>query len=211
MLRGGVVEHERYVGRRVFGAGLNLTHLYRGEISYLFFPVRDLGLVHKVYRGLSEPRVEKLWIAAAETYAIGGACQLLLTTDHIIAEQTCRCTLPGAQRGDHPRRREPAAAALRRRPPRAPGDPLRLRAQARGAGRRDHPGRPDGRRARAPRGGRSRSAGAVSGVANRRALRIGQEPLDVFREYMSVVLARAGGLLLQPGADPQPRGELARP
>ena len=53
-------------------------------------------------------------------------------------------------------------------------------------------------------------AGAVSGVANRRALRIGQEPLDIFREYMAVYCARAGGLLLQPGADPQPRGELAR-
>ena len=51
MLRGGVVEHPRYAGRRIFGAGLNLTHLYRGQISYLFFAIRDLGLVHKVYRG----------------------------------------------------------------------------------------------------------------------------------------------------------------
>src|SRR4051794_19303909 len=85
VLRGGVVEHPRYAGRRIFGAGLNLTHLYRGRISYLFFPVRDLGLVHKVFRGLTAPdrapedTVEKLWIAAAETYAIGGGCQLLLT------------------------------------------------------------------------------------------------------------------------------------
>ena len=30
------------------------------------------------------------------------------------------------------------------------------------------------------------SSGAVSGVANRKAFRVGQEPLDVFREYMSV-------------------------
>ena len=51
VLRGGVVEHPRYAGRRIFGAGLNLTHLYRGQISYLFFAIRDLGLVHKVYRG----------------------------------------------------------------------------------------------------------------------------------------------------------------
>jgi thioesterase DpgC len=29
------------------------------------------------------------------------------------------------------------------------------------------------------------TAGAVSGVANRRALRIAQEPLDTFREYMA--------------------------
>jgi (3,5-dihydroxyphenyl)acetyl-CoA 1,2-dioxygenase len=30
------------------------------------------------------------------------------------------------------------------------------------------------------------SAGAVSGAANRAAFRIGQEPLDTFREYMAV-------------------------
>ena len=29
------------------------------------------------------------------------------------------------------------------------------------------------------------SAGAVSGVANRRALRVAQEPLDIFRAYMA--------------------------
>jgi thioesterase DpgC len=30
------------------------------------------------------------------------------------------------------------------------------------------------------------TSGAVSGVANRRALRIAQEPIEIFREYMSV-------------------------
>ena len=55
------------------------------------------------------------------------------------------------------------------------------------------------------------SAGAVSGVANRRALRIGQEPLETFRAYMATVQPRAGRLPLQSRADPQPRGELARP
>src|SRR4051812_17271003 len=55
VLRGGVVEHPRYAGKRIFGAGLNLTHLYRGQISYLFFPVRDLGLVHKGFRGITSP------------------------------------------------------------------------------------------------------------------------------------------------------------
>src|SRR3954454_21582677 len=99
VLRGGVVTHPRYAGRRIFGAGLNLTHLYRGLISYLFFPVRDLGLVHKVFRGLSEPGVDKLWIAAAETFAIGGGCQLLLCVDHIICERGCRCTLPARNEG----------------------------------------------------------------------------------------------------------------
>ena len=118
MLRGGVVEHPRYAGRRIFGAGLNLTHLYRGQISYLFFLVRDLGLVHKVYRGLSRAAsVEKLWIAAAETYAIGGACQLLLIVDHIIAEAGTRCTLPARKEGIIP-----GAANLRL--PRFVGDRL---------------------------------------------------------------------------------------
>src|SRR3954452_22985624 len=105
VLRGGVVEHPRYAGKRIFGAGLNLTHLYRGKLSYLFFPVRDLGLVHKVFRGLTsaerppEETQEKLWIAAAETYAIGGACQMLLAVDHILVERGCRITLPARNEG----------------------------------------------------------------------------------------------------------------
>ena len=43
VLRGGVLEHPRYAGRRIFGAGINLTRLYHGKIPYLFFLVRDLG------------------------------------------------------------------------------------------------------------------------------------------------------------------------
>ena len=211
VLRGGVVEHERYAGRRIFGAGLNLTHLYRGQISYLFFPVRDLGLVHKVFRGLSEPPVEKLWIAAAETYAIGGACQLLLTVDHIMAEQGCRCTLPARNEGIIP-----GAANLRL--PRFVGDrrarqailsgaelaPEELADEIVGAGG-------DGRRRSSAARPTCSASGAVSGVANRRALRIGQEPLDDLPRVHVGLLARAGRLPLQPGADPQPRGELASP
>ena len=55
------------------------------------------------------------------------------------------------------------------------------------------------------------SAGAVSGVANRRALRIGQEPIETFREYMATYCREQADVPLQPGPDPQPRGELARP
>jgi thioesterase DpgC len=184
VLRGGVVEHERYTGRRIFGAGLNLTHLYRGKISYLFFPVRDLGLVHKVYRGLSDPEVEKLWISAAETYAIGGACQLLLTTDHILAEHSCRCTLPARNEGIIP-----GAANLRL--PRFVGDRRARQAILSGAELKPEEladeivpvGQVDAALER--RAADLARAGAVSGVANRRALRIAQEPLDIFREYMS--------------------------
>src|SRR5262249_15857939 len=93
VLRGGIVPHPRYEGRRILGAGLNLTHLYQGKISYLFFPVRDLGFVNRSYRGA------KLWIAAAETYALGGGGQLLLCVDHILAEEGCRITLPARNEG----------------------------------------------------------------------------------------------------------------
>ena len=35
----------------MFGSGLNLTHLYHGRLSFLFYLDRDLGYVHKIYRG----------------------------------------------------------------------------------------------------------------------------------------------------------------
>ncbi len=190
VLRGGVVEHPRYAGRRIFGAGLNLTHLYRGQISYLFFPVRDLGLVHKVLRGLTDPQrapddtIEKLWIAAAETFAIGGGCQLLLTVDHNLVEAGTRCTLPARNEGIIP-----GAANLRL--PRFVGD-----RRARQAILSDRELAPEELADDIVRAGEMdaaiertanhlMSAGAVSGVANRRALRIAQEPLETFRAYMA--------------------------
>jgi len=92
VLRGAAVEHPKYAGRRIFGAGINLTHLYEGRIRYLWYLIRDLGLVSKFYRGLASPdaspelvSTEKLWIAAVEGFAIGGHCQILLTMDYTIA------------------------------------------------------------------------------------------------------------------------------
>ena len=55
VLRGGAVEHQKYRGRRVFGAGINLTRLYRGEIPFLWFLERDMGYVHKLFRGVASP------------------------------------------------------------------------------------------------------------------------------------------------------------
>ena len=52
-MRGAVVDHPRYAGERIFGAGINLTHLYQGRIDFLFYLVRDLGYVNKLYRGLA--------------------------------------------------------------------------------------------------------------------------------------------------------------
>jgi (3,5-dihydroxyphenyl)acetyl-CoA 1,2-dioxygenase len=199
VLRGGVVDHPRYAGRRILGAGINLTHLYRGLISYLFYVVRDLGYVNKIYRGLSGPEplpgpleetTEKLWIAAAETYAIGGACQLLHVVDHVIAERGCRLYLPARKEGIIP-------GASNLRLPRVVGD--RVARQAILSGREFEAGTPDGDllcdevvepgemdAAIARRVDALTSSGLVNAAANRRALRLGQEPGDVFRAYMAL-------------------------
>ena len=145
VIRGAVVSHPRYAGRRVFGAGLNLTHLYHGRIDYLFFVTRDLGYVNKLFRGLSaeehrpgepEETTEKLWVAAVETFAIGGACQILHTVDHVIATRGSAALPPGAQGGDPPRRVQPAAGPLGGRPAGAAGDPLGARVRGGDAARR---------------------------------------------------------------------------
>ncbi|MGC1287294.1 MAG: enoyl-CoA hydratase/isomerase family protein, partial [Streptosporangiaceae bacterium] len=107
VIRGGVVEHPRYPGTRVFGSGINLTRLYHGRIDFLFYLVRDLGYVNKIYRGVTvadadgrpgdhpeRDAIEKLWVAAVERYAVGGACQLLHVMDHVIATRGSRLFLP---------------------------------------------------------------------------------------------------------------------
>jgi (3,5-dihydroxyphenyl)acetyl-CoA 1,2-dioxygenase len=199
VVRGAVVSHPRYAGRRIFGAGLNLTHLYRGRIDYLFFVTRDLGYVNKLYRGLSaeeyrpgepEETTEKLWIAAVETFAIGGACQILHTVDHVIAERGSRLYLPARKEGILP-------GASNLRLARSVGD--RLARQAILSGLEFEAGTPHGdllcdeivepggamdaaveRRIEA-----LTSSGLVNAAGNRRALRVGAEPLDLFRQYMA--------------------------
>ncbi|MBO0738944.1 MAG: enoyl-CoA hydratase/isomerase family protein, partial [Alphaproteobacteria bacterium] len=96
VLRGGVLEHPKYAGRRVFNAGINLTHLYYGQISFVEFIIeRELGLLNKIYRGHTrrtcwdaeiEDYAEKPWLAVVESFAIGGGCQLLCVMDRVIAE-----------------------------------------------------------------------------------------------------------------------------
>src|SRR5215469_13747371 len=112
VLRGGVTQHPSYPGMRVFGSGINLTHLYHGRIDFLFYLRRDLGYVNKIYRGIvpasQDPAgrpdraagsVEKLWVAAVECFAIGGACQLLHVVDHVIATRGSRLFLPARKEG----------------------------------------------------------------------------------------------------------------
>jgi (3,5-dihydroxyphenyl)acetyl-CoA 1,2-dioxygenase len=198
VLRGGVVEHPRYQGARILGAGLNLTRLYQGRLPFLFFVTRDLGFVNKLYRGLTGPEhrpdepertTEKLWVAAAETFAIGGACQLLLVVDHVIAARGCRLYLPARKEGIIP-----GAANLRL--PRFVGESVARRAIFSGlefeAGTAeadplcDEVVDPEAMDAAIDaRVEALTSAGLVNAAANRRSLRVGQEPLDVFRRYMA--------------------------
>ncbi len=197
VLRGGSVTHPKYAGRRLFGAGINLTHLYQGKIRFLWYLIRDLGLVSKFYRGLakehSSPEVEsteKLWIAAVEGFAIGGHCQILLTMDYTVAARDAYLTLPARKEGIIP-----GAADLRL--PRFVGD--RLARQAIMAERRFECDSAEGRLICDEIADPARmdlkiseivekltGSGIVSAAGNRRAFRAGQEPLDMFRRYMAV-------------------------
>jgi thioesterase DpgC len=197
VLRGDSVTHTRHAGKRLFGAGINLTHLYQGKIRFLWYILRDLGLVNKLYRGLALPgaapeedSIEKLWIAAVEGFAIGGHCQLLLTIDQVIAAQDAYMTLPARKEGIIP-----GAANLRLA--RHVGD--RIARQAILAERRIDCASPEGRMicdyiAEPDAMDREierlvqhvTGSGMVSAAGNRRALRIAEEPLDAFRRYMAV-------------------------
>src|SRR5262249_48778467 len=95
VLRGGAVEHPKYRGRNIFGAGINLTHLYRGKIPFVWFMQRDMGFVHKFLRGVARPDVmpddthgqgiEKPGIAAVDAFAIGGEHWGLLSQEYVHA------------------------------------------------------------------------------------------------------------------------------
>jgi thioesterase DpgC len=200
VLRGGVVDHPKYRGRKVFSAGINLTHLYRGKIPYLWYIRRDMGAVNKMLRGLamggaSPDEVyggtrEKPWIAGLDCFAIGGGCQYLLAMDYVVAGSDAYMTLPARKEGIIP-----GAANLRL--PRFVG--ARIARQAILAGRRLDCDSPEGRMicdevvapgevdAAVTRAVKYfAGSGVVSAAGNRRALRVGEEPLDTFRRYMAV-------------------------
>jgi thioesterase DpgC len=108
LLRGGEMSHPRYRGRRVFSAGINLKALHAGGISLSGFLLRrELGYISKIRRGLRlgdeapwhTRTTEKPWVAAVDTFAIGGGMQLLLVFDHVIAADDAYLCLPAAQEG----------------------------------------------------------------------------------------------------------------
>ena len=199
VLRGTTSSHPRYKNRGIFCSGINLTHLYEGRIPYLWYITRDLGFVNKIAHGLwtestqirdPMPTLEKPWIAAVETFAIGGGCQYLLVMDHTLAEETAYFTLPARKEGIIP-------GLANMRLPRLVGD--RLSRQAIMFDRRIDANSPEGRLIAdqiVPDGlmddavsqtiEKLTSSGIVSAAGNRKALRVCQETLDDVRRYMAV-------------------------
>jgi len=200
VLRGGVVDSSKYIGRRLFSAGINLTHLYEGKISYLFYFRQLLGFESKWLRGLACPDLppdeavgattEKPWVAAVDGFAIGGGCQHLLVMDYILAASDAYMTLPARKEGIIP-------GAANMRLPRFTGD--RIARQAIMYERRLNCDSPEGRlicdeiaqpdemdAALSRVVERLTNAGIVSAVGNRRALRVVQEPIGTFLSYAAV-------------------------
>ena len=212
VLRGGVVAHAKYAGRRIFNAGINLTHLYYGQISFVdFFIERELGLLHKIFRGhwrsesydeQFEDYVEKPWVAAVEAFAIGGGCQLLCVFDRVLAEPGSYFNLPASKEGFIP-----GAANLRF--PRLVG--IKLAREGIFFERVFHAETPEGRLICdevVPSGEMDDAiernvaqlvrAGMTSAVSNRKALRVAQEPLPVFRRYMATYARQQSQCLYDP-------------
>jgi thioesterase DpgC len=193
VLRGAPVSNRKYAGRRVFCSGINLSELYEGQLSYLYYVRRELGLVNKIYHGLAcddgAGDIEKPWISAVDVHAIGGGLQLLLVMDYVIAEQGASLSLPARKEGIIP-----GAANLRL--PRMVGEREARRAIVMdcvvSAGSADARGFVD---EVVPAAQMDLaidravvtllSSGLVSFAATRKALRIAQEPASIFLDYMS--------------------------
>src|SRR5450432_3550669 len=175
------------------------AHLLRPP-ALSWYLVRDMGFINKMYRGLAKPDVspgevdgetnEKPWIAAVEKFAIGGGCQYLLATDYNIAAKDAYMTLPARKEGIIP-------GAANMRMPRFVGD--RITRQAIMSELRIECDSPTGRmicdRIVEPEQMDQAideavelltNSGAVNASSNRKAIRVVQEPLDVFRTYMAV-------------------------
>lgn len=213
VLRGGPMTKAKYAGRRVFGAGINLTLLYHGRISLIRFMLeRETGPLSKIYRGLARPeldpsdaadRIEKPFIGAVDAFAIGGHCQMLLVLDRVIAERGSYFNLPARKEGIIP-----GVANLRL--PRFVGE--RAARQGIFFDRQFGAESPEGRllcdevvegeeqieTAIAAAAAELQSAGTTALVANRRALRAGAEPLDLFRRYMAVYCREQAYCLYSP-------------
>jgi thioesterase DpgC len=213
ILRGAPMTHPKHAGRRIFGSGINLTDLYHGKISLVEFMLeRELGCVSKMFRGLSpmmaSPKdleqggTEKPFLAAVESWAIGGACQWLLVMDAVVAERGSYFNLPARKEGIIP-------GCANMRLPRFIGD--RAARQAIFFNRDFQADSAEGRLLAdavvdsdeveskvAALAAELGAAGAISMIANRRALRIAAEPVDLFRRYMATYAVEQARCLYSP-------------
>jgi len=204
VLRGSVVDHPKYAGRRVFCSGINLTRIYQGKQSYLSFLFRNMSMHTKLYRGLlpvevpnglsmpnvePEETLEKLWVAVVESFAIGGGCQLLLVVDYVIAEEGSYFSLPARKEGILP-------GAANMRLPRFVGE--RLAREAIMFDRTFPANSPEGRmianqvvpaaeidQAVKDCVAKAVGSGMVSVGGNRKAIRVQTEPMETYRRYIA--------------------------
>jgi thioesterase DpgC len=196
VLRGGEMTHPRYRGKRVFSAGINLKALHAGDISLVDFLLRrELGYISKLVRGVladdhdgswRSRTIEKPWIAAVDSFAIGGGAQLLLVFDQVIAAADSFVSLPAAQEGIIP-------GASNFRLTRAAGP--RISRQIILGGRRVWATEPDARHLIDQVVQPEDVTGAVENaveqlqgpavIPNRRVLNLADESPDEFRRYMA--------------------------
>lgn len=195
VVRGGVMDHPRYRGKRVFSAGINLAHLHAGRISFVDFLLgREIGYLNKLFRGLLvdtegrrlQPTIGKPWVAAVDTFAIGGGAQLLMVFDRVVAAADSYFSLPAAQEGIVPGAGNLRLGGLSH---------ARLSRQVILAGRKVRATEPDARYlfdvvvepgemdAAVLREAERLAAPAV--VANRHMLNLAEEPPRNFREYLA--------------------------
>ncbi|GHC89655.1 hypothetical protein GCM10007079_35300 [Nocardiopsis terrae] len=196
VLRGAPMNHTRYRGRRVFSAGVNLTHLYEGGISLAGFMLRrEAGYIAKIMRGLHRNQAgpaalwsgdDKPWVGAVDAFAIGGGMQILLALDGVVAEEGVYAALPAMEEG-----LIPGLANLRL--PRLVG--ARAARRIIFTGEQIHASAPEaplvfdevvptrGMDSAVERAATRLAEPAVP--ANRRALGAGEEPPDLFRRYLA--------------------------
>ncbi|MFE6617188.1 (3,5-dihydroxyphenyl)acetyl-CoA 1,2-dioxygenase DpgC [Amycolatopsis sp. NPDC057786] len=193
LVRGGVMSHPRYLGRRVFCAGINLKKLSAGEIPLVDFLLRrEAGYIQKIFRGLLTDDswhsrfTDKPWMAAVDSFAIGGGTQLLLVFDHVLAASDAYLSLPAAKEGIIP-------GVSNFRLSRIAGP--RVARQVILGGRKLQADEPDARsivdEVVAPEEMDAAIDGALARldgeavVANRRMLNLAEEPPEEFRRYIA--------------------------
>ena len=144
----------------------------------------------KINKKIDGKTIEKPWIGAVESFAIGGGCQYLLVTDYIVAEKGSYLTLPARKEGIIP-------GVANMRLPRFVGD--RIARQAIQYERKIECDSEVGKlicdeivnskefeKSLSMVAERLTNSGVVSISSNRKSFRVIQEPINQFREYMSI-------------------------